>query len=161
MQKITPFLTFKDQAEEALKFYASVFRNASTGPTQRYGDGAPVPRGSFMAGSFEVAGQTVFVLNAGSDFGFAPGLSLFVDCPTQDEVDELWDKLSAGGSVQACGWLTDRFGVSWQIVPSVMRKVLADSDPARVERVMQAMMQMVKLDGVRLQQVYEDAGGSV
>ena len=159
MQKITTFLTFKDQAEQALTFYTSVFRNAKAGETQRYGEGAPCPKGSFMSGSFEIAGQTFFVLNAGTDFGFAPGMSLMVDCPTQDEVDELWDRLSAGGSVQACGWLTDRFGVSWQIVPSVMRRVLADKDPVKVERVMQAMMQMIKLDGVKLQQVYEDAGG--
>jgi predicted 3-demethylubiquinone-9 3-methyltransferase (glyoxalase superfamily) len=157
MQKITTFLTFKDQAEDALKFYTSVFRNARAGDIQRYGDGAPVPKGSFMTGSFEIAGQTFFVLNAGTDFGFAPGMSLFVDCPTQEEVDELWDRLSEGGSVQACGWLTDKFGVSWQIVPSVMRKVLADKDAAKVNRVMQAMMQMIKLDGHKLQQVYEAA----
>ncbi|MDI1236671.1 MAG: VOC family protein [Polaromonas sp.] len=158
MQKITTFLTFKDQAEEALKFYTSVFRNAKAGPIQRrYGDSGPGPKGSFMTGSFEIAGQTFFVLNAGMDFGFAPGISLFVDCPTQEEVDELWDKLSEGGSVQACGWLTDKFGVSWQIVPSVMSKVLADKDPVKVERVMKVMMQMVKLDGPRLQQAYEAA----
>lgn len=159
MQKITTFLTFKDQAEEALKFYTSVFRNAKAGETQRYGEGAPVPKGSFMSGSFEIAGQTFFVLNAGQDFGFAPGMSLMVDCPTQDEVDELWDRLSAGGSVQACGWLTDKFGVSWQIVPSVMRTVLADKDPRKVEHVMKVMMQMIKLDGTKLQQAYEEAGG--
>jgi predicted 3-demethylubiquinone-9 3-methyltransferase (glyoxalase superfamily) len=162
MQKITTFLTFKDQAEEALTFYTSVFRNAKAGDTiQRYGEGAPVPKGSFMTGSFEIAGQTFFVLNAGQDFGFAPGMSLMVDCPTQDEVDELWDKLSAGGSVQACGWLTDKFGVSWQIVPSVMRKVLADKDPAKVNHVMQVMMQMVKFDSAKLQKAYEEVGGSV
>ena len=162
MQKIITFLTFKDQAEEALKFYTSVFRNAKAGDiSQRYGDSAPVPKGSFMTGSFEIAGQTFFVLNAGQDFGFAPGMSLFVDCPTQDEVDELWEKLSEGGTVQACGWLQDKFGVSWQIVPSVMSKVLADKDPARVSRVMQVMMQMIKLDGPKLQQAYEEAGGSV
>lgn len=157
MQKITTFLTFKDQAEEALKFYTSVFRNAKAGDTQRYGEGAPVPKGSFMTGSFEIDGQTFFVLNAGQDFGFAPGMSLFVDCPTQEEVDELWEKLSEGGTVQQCGWLQDKFGVSWQIVPSVMRKVLADKDPVKVERVMQAMMQMVKLDGPKLQQAYDAA----
>ena len=126
MQKITTFLTFKDQAEDALKFYTSVFRNAKAGAIQRYGDGAPVPKGSFMTGSFEIAGQTFFVLNAGQDFGFAPGMSLFVDCPTQDEVDELWDKLSAGGSVQmplsktfwtsSFGMLRDRFGVGWMVM---------------------------------------------
>lgn len=158
MQKITTFLTFKDQAEEAMNFYISVFRNAKAGAIQRrYGDSGPGPKGSFMTGSFEIAGQTFMVLNAGVDFGFAPGISLFVDCPTQEEVDQLWDRLSEGGSVQACGWLTDRFGVSWQIVPSVMSKVLADKDPARVERVMQVMMQMVKLDGPKLQQAYETA----
>ena len=162
MQKITTFLTFKDRAEEALKFYTSVFRNAKAGDvSQRYGEGAPVPRGSFMTGSFEIAGQTFFVLNAGTDFGFAMGMSLFVDCPTQEEVDELWEKLSAGGSVQACGWLTDKFGVSWQIVPSVMSKVLADKDPAKVEHVMKVMMQMIKLDGPKLQKAYEEVGGSV
>ena len=158
MQKITTFLTFKDQAEDALKFYTSVFRNAKPGAIQRrYGDSGPGPKGSFMTGSFEIAGQTFMVLNAGMDFGFAPGISLFVDCPTQEEVDELWDRLSEGGSVQACGWLTDKFGVSWQIVPSVMSKVLADKDPTKVERVMQAMMQMIKLDGPKLQQAYDAA----
>ncbi len=161
MQKITTFLTFKDQAEEALNFYVSVFRNAKAGAIQRYGDGAPVPKGSFMTGSFEIAGQTFHVLNAGQDFGFAPGMSLFVDCPTQEEVDELWDRLSAGGSVQACGWLTDKFGVSWQIVPSVLSKVLADKDPAKVNHVMQVMMQMVKFDSAKLQKAYEEVGGSV
>lgn len=161
MQKITPFLTFKDQAEEALKFYVSVFRNARAGTIQRYGDGGPQPKGTFMTGSFEIAGQTFHVLNAGSDFGFAPGMSLFVDCPTQEEVDELWDKLSEGGTVQQCGWLQDKFGVSWQIVPTVLSKVLADKDPAKVNHVMQVMMQMVKFDSARLQKAYEEVGGSV
>lgn len=161
MQKITTFLTFKDQAEEALNFYTSVFRNAKAGDIRRYGDAGPMPKGSFMTGSFEIAGQTLMVLNAGMDFGFAPGMSLFVDCPTQDEVDELWERLSKGGTVQQCGWLQDKFGVSWQIVPSVLGKVLADNDPAKVSHVMQAMMQMVKLDSARLQQAYEEVGGSV
>lgn len=157
MQKITTFLTFKDQAEDALKFYTSVFRNAKAGKIVRYGDSGPGIKGAFMTGSFEIAGQTLMVLNAGTDFGFAPGMSLFVDCPTQDEVDELWERLSEGGSVQACGWLTDKFGVSWQIVPSVMSRVLADKDPLKIDRVMKVMMQMVKLDGAQLQQAYDAA----
>jgi predicted 3-demethylubiquinone-9 3-methyltransferase (glyoxalase superfamily) len=157
MQKFTTFLTFKDQAEDALKFYISVFRNAKAGKIVRYGDSGPGTKGAFMTGSFEIAGQTLMVLNAGTEFGFAPGMSLFVDCPTQDEVDELWERLSEGGSVQACGWLTDKFGVSWQIVPSVMSRVLADKDPLKIDRVMKVMMQMVKLDGAQLQQAYDAA----
>ncbi len=157
MQKITTFLTFGTQAEEALDFYTSVFKNAKKGDVRRYGDTGPGAPGSFMTGTFEIDGQQFMVLNAGADFGFAPGMSLFVDCPTQEEVDHLWDKLSDGGTVQQCGWLQDRFGVSWQIVPSVMSKVLADKDPVKVNRVMKAMMQMVKLDGPRLQQAYEAA----
>ncbi|MDW5441161.1 VOC family protein [Polaromonas sp. SM01] len=157
MQKITPFLTFGHQAEDAFHFYTSVFRNAKAGEVRRYGDTGPGAAGSFMTGTFEIEGQQFMVLNAGSDFGFAPGLSLFVDCKTQEEIDELWEKLSTGGTVQQCGWLQDKFGVTWQIVPSVLLKLMGDKDPVKAGRVMKAMMQMVKLDIKKLQQAYDAA----
>ena len=157
MQKITTFLTFKNQAEDALKFYTSVFKNAKIGDVRRYGNTGPGPAGSFMTGTFEIEGQQFMVLNAGADFGFAPGISLFVDCKTQEEVDTLWEKLSDGGTVQQCGWLQDKFGVSWQIVPSVLMTLMGDPDPVKAERVMKAMMQMVKLDIKKLQQAYDAA----
>jgi predicted 3-demethylubiquinone-9 3-methyltransferase (glyoxalase superfamily) len=157
MQKITTFLTFKNQAEDALKFYTSVFKNAKIGDVRRYGNTGPGPAGSFMTGTFEIEGQQFMVLNAGADFGFSPGISLFVDCKTQEEVDDLWEKLSDGGSVQQCGWLQDKFGVSWQIVPSVLMTLMGDPDPVKAERVMKAMMQMVKLDIQKLQQAYDAA----
>ena len=157
MQKITTFLTFATQAEEALHFYTSIFKNSKIGDVRYYGSAGPGVPGSFMTGTFEIEGQQFMVLNAGSDFGFAPGISLFVDCKTQEEVDHLWEKLSDGGTIQRCGWLQDRFGVSWQIIPSVLMKLMGDKDPVKAERVMKAMMQMVKLDIKKLEQAYAAA----
>ena len=155
MQKITTFLTFKDQAEDAAKLYTSLFKNSRIVSTTRYGEGGPGPKGTVMAVTFQLAGQDFFALNGGPSFRFAEGISLFVNCETQAEVDELWEKLSVGGKQGPCGWLTDRFGVSWQIVPSVLGKYLGDKDAEKAKRVMRAMLQMTRLDIKGLQDAYE------
>ena len=157
MQKITTFLTFANQAEDALSFYASVFLNSKIGDVRRYGNTGPGAAGSFMTGTLDVEGQKLMLLNAGADFGFSPGMSLFVDCKTQQEVDELWDKLSVGGEKKQCGWLQDKFGVSWQIVPSALGEMLRDKDPVKAQRVMRAMMQMHKIDIEHLKQAYAES----
>jgi len=155
MQKITPFLWFDGKAEEAMRFYTSVFKNAKVGDVMRYGDAGPGPKGSVMSVTFEIEGQEFFALNGGPQFTFSPAISFFVKCETQDEVDYYWDQLSAGGQIQQCGWLTDKFGITWQIVPTLFGKLLADKDPKRSKRVMEAMMKMVKLDIKGLQQAYD------
>lgn len=154
-QKITPFLWFDTQAEEAMNFYVSVFKNSRVGSVTRYGAAGPGPEGSVMTCTFELEGQEFVALNGGPHYAFTPAISFVVNCSTQDEVDELWQKLSAGGNPVQCGWLTDRFGVSWQIVPSVLGKLLNDPDPAKSQRVMQAMLGMIKLDLAALQRAYE------
>ena len=146
MQKITPFLWFDGKAEEAMNFYVSIFKNSKAGSIGRYGEAGPGPKGSVMSATFELDGQEFFALNGGPAFTFTPAISFFVNCETQEEVDELSEKLSAGGSTQRCGWLQDKFGVSWQIVPSILGKLLQDKDAAKSTQVMQAMMQMDKLD---------------
>ena len=146
MQTITPFLWFDGKAEEAMKFYVSIFKNSRTGSISRYGDAGPGPKGSVMSATFELDGQEFFALNGGPAFTFSPAISFFVNCETQDEVDELWEKLSAGGKKQRCGWLQDKYGVSWQIVPSILGKLLQDKNAGKSTRVMKAMMQMEKLD---------------
>jgi len=157
-QKITTFLSFNDQAEEAVKLYTSVFKNSRVTSTQRYGDAGPGPRGAVMTMGFELAGQAFVAMNGGPTFRFAEGISLFVSCETQAEVDELWEKLTAnGGKPGRCGWLTDRFGVSWQIVPSVLTRVLGGPDPKGAARAMQAMLKMNKLDIGALQRAYDGA----
>lgn len=155
MQKITTFLTFNDQAEEAVKLYTSVFKNSKVLSTSRYGDAGPGPKGTMMSATFQLEGQQFVALNGGPTFTFAQGISLFVNCETQAEIDELWEKLSEGGEKGRCGWLTDRFGVSWQIVPSVLGKLLTDQDAEKAKRVMAAMLQMRKLDIAGLQQASE------
>jgi predicted 3-demethylubiquinone-9 3-methyltransferase (glyoxalase superfamily) len=151
MQKITTFLTYDHQAEEAVKLYTSVFRNSRIVSTSRYGDAGPGPKGSLMSATFEIEGQQFIALNGGPTFTFAQGISLFVSCETQAEIDELWEKLSAGGHKDQCGWLTDKFGVSWQIVPSVLGPLLNSKDAEKAKRVMTAMLQMTKLDIAKLQ----------
>jgi predicted 3-demethylubiquinone-9 3-methyltransferase (glyoxalase superfamily) len=146
MQKITPFLWFDDKAEEAMNFYVSIFRNSKSGRITRYGDTGPGPKGSVMSATFELAGQEFFALNGGPHFTFTPAISFFVNCETQQEVDEFWEKLSEGGEKQRCGWLKDKYGLSWQIVPSILGKLLQDKDAAKSTRVMKAMMRMDKLD---------------
>jgi predicted 3-demethylubiquinone-9 3-methyltransferase (glyoxalase superfamily) len=145
MQKITTFLTYNGQAEEAVALYTATFKG-NVLSTSRYGDAGPGPKGAVMTQTFELCGQTFIALNGGPSFTFAQGISLFVSCGTQEEVDDLWEKLSAGGKKIHCGWLQDRFGVSWQIVPTVLGELLNDPDPARAARVMKAMMGMQKLD---------------
>jgi predicted 3-demethylubiquinone-9 3-methyltransferase (glyoxalase superfamily) len=155
MQKITPFLWFDDNAEEAVNFYVSVFKNSKIGKVARYGKAGPGPEGTVMTIAFELAGQEFIALNAGPKFKFTEAISFVVNCETQKEVDEFWEKLSAGGSKGQCGWLKDKFGLSWQIVPTALGKMMSDSDPARSQRVMKALLQMDKLDIAGLKRAYE------
>lgn len=158
MQKIRPFLWFDGNAEEAMNFYVSVFKNSKVASVSRYGDSGPGPKGTAMSVTAELDGQEFLALNGGPLFTFTPAISFFVNCETQEELDELWEKLSEGGKKEQCGWLRDRYGLSWQVVPSVLGKLLGDKDPAKSKRVMQAMMQMGKLDIARLQQAHDGAG---
>lgn len=152
MHKITPFLWFNDNAEEAMHFYVSVFKNSKAGTVTRYGDAGPGPKGQAMSVTFELEGQPFMALNGGPHFSFTPAVSLHVSCETQEEVDELWDKLSAGGSKDRCGWLKDRFGLSWQIIPTVLGRLLADKDVGKSQRVMQAMLKMDRIEIAALQE---------
>lgn len=160
MQAITPFLWFDTQAEEAMNFYVSIFKNSKVHGVSRYGDAGPGPKGTVMSATFELNGQKFFALNGGPMFKFTPAISFFVDCETQQEVDELWEKLSEGGRKDQCGWLQDRFGLSWQVVPSILTKLLQDQDREKANRVMQAMLTMTKLDIAGLKQAYEGAGSA-
>ncbi len=155
MQKIAPFLWFDDKAEEAMNFYVSIFKNSKIVSVFRYGEGGPGPKGTVMTGTFELEGQKFMALNGGPHFKFSPAISFFVNCETQTEVDELWEKLSEGGEKQRCGWVTDKFGVSWQIIPTVLGKMLSDPDPVKSKNAMNAMLQMDKIDIARLKQAYE------
>lgn len=155
MQKITPFLWFDGKAEEAMNFYTSIFKNSKVGNVVRYGEAGPGPKGSVMSATFEIEGQEFYALNGGPVFNFTPAISFFVKCTTQDEVDYYWNKLLEGGAPSQCGWLTDKFGLSWQIVPTVLGELLSDKDAAKAQRVMQAMLKMVKLDIKVLMQAYE------
>lgn len=146
MQKIIPFLWFETQAEEAANFYISIFKNSKIISVTKYGEAGPGPKGSAMSVIFELEGQTFYALNGGPQFKFTPAISLFVNCTTQNEVDELWEKLSAGGQPNRCGWLTDKFGLSWQIIPTILGDLLQSKDPGKSQKAMKAMMQMGKLD---------------
>jgi predicted 3-demethylubiquinone-9 3-methyltransferase (glyoxalase superfamily) len=154
MQKITPFLWFNNQAEEAAKFYTKIFKKSKITRIARYGDAGPGPKGSVMIASFQIEGQEFVALNGGPIFTFTPAISFVVNCRTQDEVDRLWDKLSAGGEPGQCGWLKDKFGVSWQIVPTILERLVTDPDPVKSNRVMQAMLKMTKIDIAALKEVY-------
>ena len=156
MQKITPFLWYDNNAEEAVSLYISVFKNSKITGITRYGDAGPGPKGSVMTIAFQLEGQDFIALNGGPMFKFTEAISLSVDCKTQQEVDELWEKLSAGGQPGQCGWLKDKFGLSWQIVPSALVEMLQDPDAEKSNRVMQAMMQMRKIDIARLRRAYEN-----
>ena len=155
MQKITPFLWFDDQAEEAMNFYVSIFKNSKVISTTRYGDEGPGPTGAVMTATFQLDGQELIALNGGPEFKFTEAISFFVNCETQEEVDGLWDKLSEGGEEGRCGWLKDKYGLSWQIVPTVLGELLNDTDPAKSQRVMKAMLQMNKIDIAGLKRAYK------
>ena len=155
MQKITPFLWFDGKAEEAMNFYVSVFKNSKVGRVSRYGDSGPGPKGSVMSATFTLDGQEFYALNGGPQYKFTPAISLFVNCETQQEVDELWEKLSEGGRKDRCGWLQDKYGLSWQIVPSILGQLLQDKDAEKANRVMTAMLKMDKLDIAGLKRAYD------
>ena len=155
MQKITPCLWFNDNAEEAVNFYVSMFKNSKILSVARYGDAGPGPKGKIMIATFQLEGQEYFALNGGPQYKFTEAISLSVSCETQEEVDNFWEKLSAGGEQGPCGWLKDRFGLSWQIVPTILGKLMGDKDPKKAKRVTEAMLQMKKLDIKGLQQAYD------
>jgi predicted 3-demethylubiquinone-9 3-methyltransferase (glyoxalase superfamily) len=147
MQKITTFLWFDNKAEEASNFYVSLFKNSKILDVSRYGDTGPGSKGSVMTVNFQLEGQEYIALNGGPEFKFTEAISLYVNCKTQAEVDELWEKLTAGGGEESqCGWLKDKYGLSWQIVPTALTEMLSDPDPVKAQRVMQAMFQMKKID---------------
>lgn len=157
MQKITPFLWFDGNAEEAMNFYVSIFRNSKILKVVRYGDAGPGPKGTVMVAAFQLEGQEFQALNGGPQFKFTPAISLFVNCETQEEVDDLWKRLSEGGREDQCGWLQDKFGLSWQIVPTLLPRLLSDKDAKKSQSVMKAMLQMKKIDTKKLQQAYDQA----
>ena len=146
MQKITTFLWFDGNAEEAVNFYVSIFKNSKIGNVSRYGDAGPGPKGSVLVVTFQLDGQEFMALNGGPKFKFTEAISLVVNCESQAELDVLWEKLSAGGSTSQCGWLKDKFGLSWQVVPTALGRLMADQDSAKADRVMAAVLQMTKLD---------------
>ena len=155
MPKITPFLWFDNNVEEAMNFYVSIFKNSQILSVQRFPGAGPEAPGAVITATFELDGQRFMALQGGPLFKFTEAISLFVNCETQEEVDYFWEKLAEGGSESMCGWLKDKFGLSWQIVPSTLGQLLGDKDPAKSKRVMDAMLQMRKIDIGRLQQAYE------
>jgi len=156
MQKITPFLWFDHQAEEAARFYTSVFKRSEILTVTRYGPDAPRPEGSVMTVAFRIEGQDFVALNGGPQFTFSPAISLVVNCETQKEIDEMWERLSEGGAKVQCGWLTDKYGLSWQIVPAALGQLLNQKHPEKANRVMKALLQMEKIDLETLQQAYAE-----
>ena len=155
MQKITPCLWFDNNAEEAVNHYLSIFKNSKINKVLRCGDAGPGPKGSVLTIAFQLEGQDFIALNGGPIFKFNEAISLSVDCKSQIEVDDLWEKLSAGGQESRCGWLKDKFGLSWQVVPSALVEMLQDPDPEKAKRVMAAMMKMGKIDIAQLKQAYD------
>lgn len=146
MHKITPFLWFNNNAEEAVNYYTTIFKNSKIGRITRCGDAGPGPKGSVLLIEFELEGQKFMALNGGPMYKLTEAFSIYVDCQTQAEVDELWDKLTAGGQTQACGWLKDKFGVSWPIIPRALIEALNNPDPLKAKNAMLAMQKMVKID---------------
>jgi predicted 3-demethylubiquinone-9 3-methyltransferase (glyoxalase superfamily) len=156
-QKITPFLWFDDQAEEAMHYYVSIFPNSEVLSVSRYGEAGPGTAGTVMTATFRLDGQEFTALNGGPQFRFTEAISFQIDCSSQDEVDYFWDRLSDGGETSQCGWLKDKFGLSWQVVPTVLGEMIQDKDPERSKRVVQAMLQMTKIDIATLKRAYEQA----
>jgi predicted 3-demethylubiquinone-9 3-methyltransferase (glyoxalase superfamily) len=154
VQKIVPFLWFDDQAEEAMNLYVSIFKNSKINNVTRYGEAGPGPKGTVMSATFQLEGQDFYALNGGPHYQFTPAISLFVNCTTQEEVDTLYEKLSEGGTIQPCGWLQDKYGLSWQIIPTILGQMLSDQDPKKSQSVMRAMLQMTKIDIKALQDAY-------
>jgi len=152
IQKITPFLWFDNQAEEAMNFYVSVFKDSKVLSISRYGEGAPLPAGTVMTASFQIEGQQFTALNGGPVFSFTPAISFVIHCSTQEEVDHYWETLTEGGEEVQCGWLKDKFGVSWQVVPEALGRLLNNPDPIKAQRAMQAMFTMKKIDIRQLQE---------
>jgi len=155
MQKITPFLWFNDNLEEAMNLYVSLFKNSKIVNVNRSGEAGPGSKGKVMSATFELDGQQFLALNGGPHFTFMPAMSMFVNCETQDEIDALWEKLSAGGEKSRCGWLKDKFGLSWQIVPAGLGDMLQDKNLQKAKNTMQAMLQMGKLDIEKLRQAHD------
>ncbi len=155
IQKITPFLWFDNQAEEATNFYVSIFKNSEVHSINRIGSSGPEDEGTVMTTSFRLDGQEFMALNGGPHFKFTEAVSFFIDCDSQEEVDDLWTKLSDGGETSQCGWLKDKFGLSWQVVPSALGEMLQDPDRVKADRVLQAMLQMSKIDIAKLRQAYD------
>jgi predicted 3-demethylubiquinone-9 3-methyltransferase (glyoxalase superfamily) len=162
MQKITPFLWFDKEAEEAAKFYVSIFKKSKILSVGRYGDegsqATGQPQGTVMSVTFQLEGQEFMALNGGPVFKFTPAISFFINCEDQKEIDHFWEDLSEGGEIVQCGWLKDRYGVSWQVVPTILGKLLQDKDPKKSERVMNAMLKMKKLNIKELQDAYDQGG---
>ena len=156
-RKITPFLWFDDKAEEATNFYVSIFKNSEILSVNRYGPAGPGPEGTVMTTSFRLDGLGFMALNGGPEFKFTEAVSFYIDCESQEEVDYFWDRLTEGGEPGPCGWLKDKFGLSWQVIPSTLGELLQDPDRERAGRVMQAMLQMGKIDVAKLQQAYDQA----
>lgn len=154
MQKITPFLWFNNNAEEAIAFYMSIFKNSKILDSSRYGEGMPLPAGTLMTASFQLENQRFLALNGGPMFKFTEAISFLVDVTTQEELDHYWNRLLEGGSKQQCGWLKDKYGLSWQIIPEILGKLMADKDPIKAGRVMQAMLKMDKIIIKDLQRAY-------
>jgi len=155
MQPVTPFLWFDNNAEEAMNFYVSVFKNSKVGRVTRYGEAGPGPAGSVMTVEFELDGQKFVGLNGGPHFKFTEAVSFTVRCETQEEIDYYWDKLSEGGQTSRCGWLKDKFGLSWQVEPRILGDLMADKDPEKAKRVMEAMLKMDKIDIEPIKRAYE------
>jgi predicted 3-demethylubiquinone-9 3-methyltransferase (glyoxalase superfamily) len=153
-QKITPFLWFDNNAEEAANFYVSLFKNSRIGKVSRYGDAGPGPKGTVMVVDFQLNGQEFIALNGGPHFKFTEAVSFVINCDTQEEVDDFWERLSAGGQKSQCGWLKDKYGLSWQVVPRILGELMQDKDPEKSKRVMEAMLQMTKIDIAKLKQAY-------